>query len=396
VVGCGATAAFSDSAAFTAGSTSVNNISAVFNDSIAALSSGNAGALRSTTDRMLFVNIGKLGGTALSGANVVDAGNTAFRVNCVTGCSASAGFTDNSAFTAGTTSESNVGGVFNDGLSAVTSGNAAAARITASRAVHINLRNAAGTEIGTASNPVRTDPTGTTTQPVSGTVTTAPPANASTNIAQVGGTATDTNSGNKSAGTIRVVIATDQPQLTNKLLVTPDSVALPANQSVNVSQINGVTPLMGNGTTGTGSQRVTVASDNTAFAVKSTDGTNTAIIDPCHGQTKLYSLISITSGTQIVTGTSAKKQYICAIQLVTATAQNIALVEGTGTVCATSTLGLMGGASAATGWNLAANGGLTFGNGASAIAATTVNANNICVLTSSSGQISGSMVSVAQ
>jgi hypothetical protein len=52
-----------------------------------------------------------------------------------------------------------------------------------------------------------------------------------------------------------------------KLLVTPDSVALPNNQSVNVSQINGVTPLMGNGVTGTGSQRVTIASDNTAFTV---------------------------------------------------------------------------------------------------------------------------------
>jgi hypothetical protein len=43
---------------------------------------------------------------------------------------------------------------------------------------------------------------------------------------------------------------------------------LTANQSVNVAQINGVTPLMGNGVTGTGSQRVTIASDNTAFTVK--------------------------------------------------------------------------------------------------------------------------------
>ena len=59
-----------------------------------------------------------------------------------------------------------------------------------------------------------------------------------------------------------------------KLLVTPDSVALPANQSVNESQINGVTPLMGNGVTGTGSQRVTVASDNTAFSVNANAGTN--------------------------------------------------------------------------------------------------------------------------
>lgn len=46
--------------------------------------------------------------------------------------------------------------------------------------------------------------------------------------------------------------------------------ALTANQSMNVSQINGVTPLMGNGVTGAGSQRVTIASDNTAFAVNAT------------------------------------------------------------------------------------------------------------------------------
>ncbi len=41
----------------------------------------------------------------------------------------------------------------------------------------------------------------------------------------------------------------------------------PSNASTNVAQINGVTPLMGNGVTGTGSPRVTIASDNTAFTV---------------------------------------------------------------------------------------------------------------------------------
>lgn len=71
------------------------------------------------------------------------------------------------------------------------------------------------------------------------------------------------------SGLLRVSLK-DTPANTNKLLVTPDSVALPANQSVNVSQINAVTPLMGNGVTGTGSQRVTIASDNTAFSVNAT------------------------------------------------------------------------------------------------------------------------------
>lgn len=51
---------------------------------------------------------------------------------------------------------------------------------------------------------------------------------------------------------------------------TTNLVALAANQSVNNAQINGVTPLMGNGVTGTGSQRVTIASDNTAFSVNAT------------------------------------------------------------------------------------------------------------------------------
>lgn len=53
---------------------------------------------------------------------------------------------------------------------AATEDNIAPVRITAQRAIHVNFRNNAGTEIGTATNPVRTDPTGTTTQPISGTV----------------------------------------------------------------------------------------------------------------------------------------------------------------------------------------------------------------------------------
>lgn len=69
---------------------------------------------------------------------------------------------------------------------------------------------------------------------VSGTVGIT--ANSAFNLSQVSGTTTDTNSGTKSAGTLRVVIATDQPQLTNKLLVTPD-----ANTAYNLSQVLGST-----------------------------------------------------------------------------------------------------------------------------------------------------------
>lgn len=273
---------------------------------------------------------------------------------------------------------------------------------------------------GTATAPVRTDPTGTTTQPVSGTVTTSPPANASTNVAQLAGTTTDTNSGVKSAGTLRVVLATDQPALTNKLLVTPDSVALPANQSVNVSQINAVTPLMGNGVTGTGSQRVTIASDNTAFAIKVSDGTNTAVVTAastapvtgsaaltivespnslgCAGQ-KLSSTsfknVSMTANTQVITGTAAQNVYICHVDLVTAAANNVAIVEGTGSTCATGTAGMWGGTTAATGWNFAANGGLATGDGMHAIGKTATQADNVCIFVSAAVQLSGSITWVS-
>lgn len=54
-----------------------------------------------------------------------------------------------------------------------TEDNASVVRITAQRAMHANLRNTAGTEIGTSGTPVRTDPTGTTNQPVTDIFTTS-------------------------------------------------------------------------------------------------------------------------------------------------------------------------------------------------------------------------------
>jgi hypothetical protein len=106
------------------------------------------------------------------------------------------------------------------------------------------------------------------TQPVSGTVTTTPPANASTNVAQLAGTATSVNSGVKDAGTLRVVLATDQPALTNKLLVTPDSVALPANQSVNVAQLAGTATSVNSGVKDAGTLRIVLATDQPALTNK--------------------------------------------------------------------------------------------------------------------------------
>lgn len=79
-----------------------------------------------------------------------------------------------------------------------------------------------------------------------------------TGLAAMTGTAVVTMRGSRSSGF--VAIDTALPAGTNIIG------ALSANQSTNIAQINGVTPLMGNGTTGTGSPRVTLASDGTAIS----------------------------------------------------------------------------------------------------------------------------------
>jgi hypothetical protein len=62
-------------------------------------------------------------------------------------------------------------------------------------------------------------------------------------LGALGGTAVDTNSGSKSAGMQRVVLATYQPSMTN-------------SQPANVTQVNGTTLLAGTGAQGSGSPRV--------------------------------------------------------------------------------------------------------------------------------------------
>ena len=64
----------------------------------------------------------------------------------------------------------------------------------------------------------------------------------------------------------------------------------------NVAQINGVTPLMGNGVTGTGSPRVTIASDNTAVAAAGQVATGAA---PPTGSTYVGTLQSGATGGHV-------------------------------------------------------------------------------------------------
>src|SRR4029077_3657797 len=104
-------------------------------------------------------------------------------------------------------------------------------------------------------------------------------------------------------------------------------------------------------------------------------------LDPCKSQAKLYASINQTANTQLVTGTASKKIFVCSIHVVAAAATNVAVVEGTGSVCATGTTGVsgFGGATAATGWNFAANGGIALGNGDSSLGAEGTSGDNLCI-----------------
>jgi hypothetical protein len=98
--------------------------------------------------------------------------------------------------------------------------------------------------------------------------------------------------------------------------------------------------------------------------------------------------INTAASLQEISGTAGKQVYICSIQFVVS-ADNVALVEGTGATCGTGTAGIFGGATAATGWNLAANGQVSLGSGLGMVGRTAVAGDNVCLLVSSAAQVSG-------
>jgi len=119
--------------------------------------------------------------------------------------------------------------------------------------------------------------------------------------------------------------------------------------------------------------------------------------NPCNQQVPSVASVNLTASGRIIVGVASKQTYLCAIApLITATAQNIALVEGTGSTCGTNTAGMSGGATAATGWNFAANGGFVAGVGSGMINKTATLGDDVCLLLSGSGQTSGTVLYVQQ
>lgn len=99
-------------------------------------------------------------------------GNYALDVNVAEMVTPAGVQADKTGFTEGSGMADVIAGVLNETISSDPGEDqAAAVRITPKRALHTHLRDQAGNALGTSSNALRIDPVGTTTQPVSGTVT---------------------------------------------------------------------------------------------------------------------------------------------------------------------------------------------------------------------------------
>lgn len=276
-------------------------------------------------------------------------------------------------------------------------------------------------------------------------------ANQTVNVAQINGVTTTMGNGASGTGVQRVTIASDS---TGQIALAAGAAtigALTANQSVNTAQINGVTPLMGNGASGTGAMRVTVASDSTGQIALATGantiGALTANQSVNHAQvngvtvstgvgasgTGVQRVVDVASGTTgaapptqagyigglqsgatggflggitacdlgktvnistatttlLVTGVSGRQVRICSYHLFTQAANNVALIEGTGATCGTGSAGLAGGTTAASGYNFGATQGIATGSGLGEVMTTATTGDSVCVVTSAATQLSG-------
>lgn len=97
-----------------------------------------------TSSGHIGVDISDGAGTALT--STLNAGKQSLDVN-ITGGSSSGATTDQSTFTYGSSTETPVGGVYQDTGATLTAGQTGAVRLTAERGMHMNLRNASGTEL---------------------------------------------------------------------------------------------------------------------------------------------------------------------------------------------------------------------------------------------------------
>jgi hypothetical protein len=145
-------------------------------------------------------------------------------------------------------------------------------------------------------------------------------------------------------------------------------------------------------------QNITTLTQSITPNIVVTDGTNSALVDPCQSGIKTYTPINIVTATntKIVAGVGGKKGYLCGLALYWGGTNNVAIVEGSGTNCGTSPIGIVGGATPATGIVGTASTTIKMDDTGYAHAATSVTGNDVCLITSAAVQLSGVAVTVTR
>lgn len=194
--------------------------------------------------------------TSTTTINMVGGSGLATGISGTGGGGSSGGQTDEATFTYGTTTYTPIGGVFNNSIVSLTSGQGGALALTADRNAFVNLNKYAGTALGAPSN-YGTSPGAVAVAGVNASVTTW----AGTALGAMANYGTSPGA---------VAVPGTNAFITNTVTVSA------TNLSTNLAQVNGVTVLTGTGATGTGSQRMTVAQDVNTIAGSAVGSAGTA------------------------------------------------------------------------------------------------------------------------
>lgn len=138
----------------------------------------------------------------------------------VTGSLSVGGTTDNSAFTAGTSTGTPAMGFYHSTIDTVTDGRAAAAAITSKRALHSNLRDSSGGEVGTSSSPLQvTGANGTFPTEITKNVSVVSTNNSSSTPLLANATFTGTSEDLINYAQIDIAVLSDKSSATNGLQI---------------------------------------------------------------------------------------------------------------------------------------------------------------------------------
>jgi hypothetical protein len=103
-----------------------------------------------------------------------------------------------------------------------------------------------------------------------------------------------------------------------------------------------------------------------------------------------FTPVSIAVDTQVIAaGGPNNFIYICSYNFNAVAADVFSIVEGTGSTCGTNTKAVVGATTAAAGLSLGATGSINYGGGAGAVAKTAVAGDNVCILRTTAGPLSG-------